>query len=271
MTSDADDILKQTAREAKVLEALAVAVDNDDIDVDGDDDIDADQGAEESERRIRDIHKRDLQIVKQLVQDYPGFKKLKIEDQLDRVVLVLETICGFGAVSQETLSQLRTVFVIEASVVEAQFRVSQYTHKETGAARPRYRESFSGAYCLERDFKKQLASEESKSSPDEPIRKKVPSKNPPQSVKPLTPLRSNSPTPRVAATSRGVIRPTEAIASASSAPPTDASLNKRVSLSTPDVDKTQSSKAPGAVIPQKMILIGAVVLVIAVASVVLLF
>lgn len=128
------------------------------------------------QRRIRDIQKRDLMVVRHLTSDYPGFFDLGAEDQLDRIVLVLESICGFGAVSVETIGQLNSVFKCDVKDIALYFQTNQYDNPQTGGKKNKYRESFEGAFCLEREFKKNLSEEGEETNSNEPIRKKVPPK-----------------------------------------------------------------------------------------------
>lgn len=126
--------------------------------------------------RIREIQKRDLMVVRHLVSDYPGFKNLGPEDQLDRIVLVLESICGYGAISVDTIQQLESVFTTQVKELSQYFKTSQYKNSETGEMTNKFRESFEDGFCLEREFKKALSQEGEESEINEPIRKKVPAK-----------------------------------------------------------------------------------------------
>ncbi|MCB0408026.1 MAG: hypothetical protein KDD34_07480 [Bdellovibrionales bacterium] len=144
----------------------------------------------QSKSRIRSIQNRDLQVVQQLIRDYPGFSQLSFEAQLDRIVLILESVCGFGAVGVESIEQLSSVFSFKnGAVIQTIFESSEYVHSETGDKRKKYRQSFEGGFCLERDFKKQLANEGGDSQAEGPIRKKVVGKVRPKTSSSPTPLR----------------------------------------------------------------------------------
>ncbi len=159
-------------------------------------------GKEESsgQRRIRDIQKRDLMVVRHLMSDYPDFSHLNSEDQLDRIVLVLESICGYGAVSVETIGQLQSVFQYDVKDVREYFQTSQYNNIQTGEKKNKYRTPFEGAFRLEREFKKNLSEEGGESDSNEPIRKKVPkpkSSKPASQSRPMTVLQTQASRPSV--------------------------------------------------------------------------
>lgn len=218
----------------------------------------------EAQRRIRDIQKRDLMVVRHLISDYPGFSDLNSEDQLDRIVLVLESICGYGAVSVETIGQLESVFSCSVKDIAVYFQSSQYDNPQTGEKKNKYRESFEGAFRLEREYKKSLSEEGDESETNEPIRKKVPAK--PKSQEPQ-PKKMQSPKPQP--------KPQAVAPAVKPAPPTplptpskpDQNMDKSPRLSTDSVDKDEEStkKSPMPLIVGAAVAVVVIVVIIAFA------
>ena len=218
----------------------------------------------EAQRRIRDIQKRDLMVVRHLISDYPGFSDLNAEDQLDRIVLVLESICGFGAVSVETIGQLESVFPCDVKDVVGYFQTSQYDSSQTGEKKNKYRESFEGAFRLEREYKKNLSEEGDESTTNEPIRKKVPAK--PKSQEPqANKMRSPKPQPKPQAVAPAV-KPKSSSPEPTSSKP-DQNMDKSPRLSTEPVDKTEESikKSPMPLIVGAAVAVVVIVVIVAFA------
>lgn len=218
----------------------------------------------EAQRRIRDIQKRDLMVVRHLISDYPGFSSLNSEDQLDRIVLVLESICGYGAVSVETIGQLESVFPCDVKDIGDYFQSSQYDSSQTGEKKHKYRESFEGAFRLEREYKKNLSEEGDESENNEPIRKKVPPK--PKSQEPVqNKMQSPKPQPKPKAAAEAPKPGPSAPMPTPSKP--DQILDKSPRLSTEPVDKADEStkKSPMPLIVGAAVAVVVIVVIIAFA------
>ncbi|NQZ01758.1 MAG: hypothetical protein HRT45_13940 [Bdellovibrionales bacterium] len=140
--------------------------------------------AEEQHRSIRDLSQREYRFLKKLMTSYPGFGSLSAGDQLDRMILILQSACGYGAVSKRIVGQIQSELGWEPSFdIEGHFRSAEYNSAETAGTQTRYRESFEGAFCLKREFMNVLSNEGEEASSNEPIRKKV--KAPIASVTPM--------------------------------------------------------------------------------------
>jgi hypothetical protein len=137
---------------------------------------------------VRPLQRRDLQVLQTLVKDYPGFKNLPEGDQLDRMVLVLTNVCGFGGVLASTLSEALEQIRYRLSLdVEEHFKNSIWTNRE-GETRKRYVNNFASAFKLEPGLSIKLMSEGEDSSQEEPIRKSVAGKKPaPAEIRQSTP------------------------------------------------------------------------------------
>lgn len=225
----------------------------------------SEESAEDSpvlaERKIRDLQKRDLQVIKQLISEYPKFKSLPPGDQLDRIVLVLETVCGFGAISEQTIQQFQVLLPFSSDIVPGHLNTATYSHE--GVTKRRYREPFPGGYCLEREFKKILASEGNRSSQDEPIRKKVAAKRvetpPPQptrsrqaSISARAPVPTPAPTAPVQQDAKPVL---------------DEKVVIKPVLSTPLVDNKPMANSTEAPRRQHLWILGAVIVAVLILAV----
>jgi hypothetical protein len=141
--------------------------------------------------RLRVWGKESTVFLKKLMSSYPGFANLPAGDQLDRMVLILQSACGYGAVSKRIVEQIQERLNWQPGFdIEGHFRSAKYESVETASDQTRYRESFEGAYCLKREFMNLLSNEGEESSSNEPIRKKV--KVPEASV---APIQSQKPMP----------------------------------------------------------------------------
>lgn len=132
---------------------------------------------------VRPLQRRDIQVLQTLIKDYPGFSSLTAEDKLDRMVLVLTNVCGFGGVLVETLetalNQLSYPLPLD---IEKHFENSTWTNRE-GEQRKRYVNNFARAFKLDPGLSLKLVDEGRSSSEEEPIRKVVPGKKKPEPVR----------------------------------------------------------------------------------------
>jgi hypothetical protein len=158
---------------------------------------------------VRPLQRRDIQVLQTLVKDYPGFKSLSEGDQLDRIVLVLTNVCGFGGVMASTIESALGMIPYKLSMnIEEHFKNSMWTNRE-GETRRRYVNNFAQAYKLEPGLTIKLISESKSADSEEPIRKTVSGKkhavaqDRPSSPEELskqgvvrapTPIRTSSPT-----------------------------------------------------------------------------
>lgn len=130
-------------------------------------------------RMIKDLGARELTFLRKLQSDYPGFAKLNTGDQLDRMILVLQSACGYGAVSERIVQQIQQQLNWGKDFdIDNHFRSSKYESKEASATLTRYRESFEGAFALKREYMTELANEGEDQDSEEPIRKRVAKKAP---------------------------------------------------------------------------------------------
>ena len=137
---------------------------------------------------VRPLQKRDIQVLHTLVKDYPGFKDLSEGDRLDRMVLVLTNVCGFGGVLVSTIETALGMIPYKIDIsVDDHFRNSVWTNRE-GETRRRYVNNFASAFKLEPGLSIKLISESKERPLEEPIRKSVSGKKvAPVSVKPTSP------------------------------------------------------------------------------------
>lgn len=150
--------LKAYKAEAKELEALVEAE------------------LEKKSLSVRPLQRRDIQVLQTLVKDYPNFSKLSEGDQLDRIVLILTQVCGFGGVVVETIQTALDQMPHNLSLdIEDHFLNSTWINRE-GEARKRYVNNFAQAYKLDPGLSLKLIDESKTSTSEEPIRKVVPAK-----------------------------------------------------------------------------------------------
>lgn len=142
---------------------------------------------------VRALQRRDLQVLQTLVKDYPGFKELPPGDQLDRMVLVLTNVCGFGGVLVSTMESVQEQISYKVPIdVLDHFQNSTWVNRE-GVSRKRYVNNFADAYKLDPGLSLKLTSERQGRSDEEPIRKVVPGRK--IEVAPAPVVRAPQPSP----------------------------------------------------------------------------
>lgn len=153
-----------------------------------------DQSLEEQHRSIKNLSGREVSFLKHLISNYPNFGELSAGDQFDRMILVLQSACGYGAVSERIGKQIQEKLDWESGFeILIHFQNSQYDSHEAGETQTRYRESFEGAFSLKREYMNFLANEGENQSENEPIRKKVPRKEPVKAKEKVTPIAKPKP------------------------------------------------------------------------------
>ncbi len=137
---------------------------------------------------VRPLQRRDIQILHTLVKEYPGWKDLSEGDRLDRMVLVLTNVCGFGGVLVTTIETALGMIPYKLNInIDDHFRNSVWTNRE-GETRRRYVNNFASAFKLEPGLSIKLISESKERPLEEPIRKSVSGKKTaPVSAKPSSP------------------------------------------------------------------------------------
>lgn len=216
-------------------------------------DLDQSHNENSEASQIRSIQKRDLSVVTQFMKEYTEFNQLSREDQLDRVVLVLHSACGFGAICNETIQQLKPIAGDRFANIDldTHFKNSEYENVKSGEKKNRYRESFPGGYRLDREYRNQMTSEGDESLEDEPIRKKVVKKV----TKAPAPIVKNPKKP--ASSDRPSQKPTQA---------------QSVNLSTKNVEKiAETAENPSDSSSRFLIVVGSAVVLGVIITVAILF